>query len=158
MKLKSDLSEMEKLKLIIDKSDQARETLQLVEQLEPLLPITCFEDLTKIKSRTIRFRYGEFDIRMFEEMIPSIVFPIQSTKDLIERVAAMIGTLPKHLALNHKDPAFIRREMNRLAMPGVQANGLPPSQSFQSLGDSLVKAGRITSLGKPETITGKKEE
>ncbi len=132
------------LRLVVEACDDARDVMELAQQLAPLLPITCFKDLEKLK--TITFRDQEFDVEMFASDIPSIVFPIENLATLVRRVAGVVDATPDFVGIQPDSPEFLRRQMERLAMPGVQASGFPRGLYVSHPGKAFQESGRVERL------------
>lgn len=133
------------LRLVVEACDDARDVYELAQQLAPLLPIKKFANIEKLK--TVKFRDQEFEVAMFADLIPSVAFPIDDVETLVRRVAGLVDAVPDFVGVQPDSSEFLRRQVERLAMPGVQASGFPkgvrPSQARKAFED----AGRIVPLG-----------
>lgn len=117
-------------RLIIDEVDEARETYELVEQLIPALPIKHFGDLRDATAGEIRFRGNPFDIGVFEDLLPDVLFPIDDVEKLVQLAYQAVQAAPPHITYDLEDPANARREMRRsLIRRLVGDGGLRPARS-----------------------------
>lgn len=138
--------------LIIAEVDDARDILQLAEQLVPLLPIKSFDELMKAGEKgRMQFRDTPFDVDSLRAFIPAITFPIEDARTLVERLAQMIRMVPPHLGVDVDSPSGMRRRMRRSgmlgpAMPmaigrGMTAIAQDPNASAQSPLGEVGKVG-----------------
>lgn len=113
-------AEQELYSLIIAEVDDARDILQLAEQLVPLLPIRSFDEMAKAGERgRMRFRDTPFDVESLRDFIPPITFPIENARSLVERLAQLIRMVPPHLGVDMESPSGMRRRMRQAGMPGM---------------------------------------
>jgi hypothetical protein len=128
--LESQKYDPELLHLIVGEVDEARETLELVNQLQKELPIRRFDDIRRAvgPDGTIRFRGVAFPIRLFEDRIPKIVYPIEDVRALVERVVELVRMVPKFVANDPRNPENLKRQMGRSWFK--PPNGLPQGAFF----------------------------
>lgn len=136
-------SEEEILHLIIDEIDQAQDILQLVRQLEGVLPIRSFKDLYKAcdEEGKMVFRDTRFDLAIFEGEIPNIAFPIEDMRTLINRVGYLVRLVPPELGADPTKPENVKRRLQRQPLMGIDR--------FSSR--NLV-GGAIVGWGGPSTV------
>lgn len=120
-------SREEVLRLIVEEVDAARDTYELVSQLEHALPIRSFEDLRKAAGEKgeLRFRGTTFNVAEVEGLLPPWAFPVEDLRALVERVAHAVRLTPPDFAVDRTNPDFVSRQMRRQLFGGIP-NGLPP--------------------------------
>ena len=127
---RSDVSHEELLRFVVDEVDQARDIYQLASQLAPLLPISSFDELVRAEQKTkLTFRDTPFDIESLRAHIPSIVFPVDDVRGLVERLGHLVRMVPPHLGVDTGTAEGARRQMRFAAQlaPGlglIQTRGL----------------------------------
>jgi hypothetical protein len=112
----------ELLRLVIEQVDDARDLLQLAEQLAPLLPIKSFDDLLRGGEKgRMRFRDTPFDVSTLRPYVPVIAFPIEDLRGLVERLGYLVRLVPEHMGVDISTPEGMRRQMRRSAtlIPGL---------------------------------------
>jgi hypothetical protein len=111
----------ELMKAIIDEVDEAREVLELAQQLAPALPLRSFEDLHKAVGQQgkIIFRGNAFNVRAFEALVPSLFFPIDDLPKLIALLYETVRLAPTTVTYSDKDPEHAKRRLRRLGIVGM---------------------------------------
>lgn len=144
------------LQLLVEEVDEARETHELVMQLKEALPIRSFHDIITACSKNegdIIFRGKPFDVSLFEEVIPSIIFPIEDIRTLIELVYIVVIRLaPKYITYNLEIPENAKRHVRR-----SQMKMLIPSGAIGPVSVQMPEAGLPGRLGPKEELPKKEE-
>lgn len=122
----SQENDLELLQLIVNEVDTARDTLDIVNQLRRELPIRRFDDIRRAvgSEGIIRFRGQTYPISWFEDMLPSIVYPIEDLRVLVERTSHIVRLIPDHVAGSPDSPQGTRRYLHTAWLQ--PPNGLPP--------------------------------
>lgn len=105
----SGKDDLETLTLIVHEVDEARETLELVSQLAPRLPIKSMRELAG--NGPIRFRGEDYDLGHFTSLVPDFLFPIDSLGNLVQLAALAARMAPPQVEFDHDDPETARRLM-----------------------------------------------
>ncbi len=107
------------MRLVIDEVDDARDILQLAEQLAGFLPIRSMDHLMKeTEGKELRFRNATFTVDSMAAHIPSIAFPIDDVKGLVERLGHLIRMTPPALGVDLESPDGIRRRLRKSSAIG----------------------------------------
>lgn len=123
------------MRLIVEEVDEARETMELVSQLAPRLPIKSAKEL--VGEGVIRFRGEDYDVKNFAAMVPAFVFPIDSKEKLVQLAAMAARMAPPQVEFDHDDPETAKRLMLRILSSRSGAVGTmraPFMQSGQGMG------------------------
>lgn len=130
---RSDVSKEELMRLVIDEVDQARDILQLAEQLSDFLPIRSMDELVKVTDgKEMRFRDATFTTDTLAAHIPSIAFPVDDVRGLVERLGYLVRMAPPALGVDLESPDGIRRRLRQSSAIGsnlglIQANNVAAS-------------------------------
>jgi hypothetical protein len=121
-----DAADQELLAAIVDEVDEARDVFELAKQLTHALPLRSFEDVVKATGPkgTINFRGKPYTITNFTDMVPEVLFPIDSLTKLVTLLAATVRLAPAHLRLSWHDESSARVRLRRLGILGVQGIGV----------------------------------
>jgi hypothetical protein len=100
------------MRLVIEEVDQARDIFQLAEQLIPLLPIRSMDELIKaVAGKQLRFRDTDFDVATLAGHVPSIAFPVEDPRALVERLGHVIRMVPPAMGVDLESEEGIRRRL-----------------------------------------------
>lgn len=130
---RSDVSKEELMRLVIDEVDQARDIYELAEQLSEFLPIRSMDELVKAtEGKELRFRDARFTADSMVGHIPSIAFPVDDVKGLVERLGHVVRMAPPALGVDLESPDGIRRRLRHTSAIGsnlglIQANNVAAS-------------------------------
>lgn len=127
----------ELLKVIIEEVDEAREVLELAQQLAPALPLRSFEDVHKaVDKGKIIFRGNEFNVRAFTALVPTLFFPIDDLQKLVALLYETVRLAPTTVAYNPNDPSHAARRLRRLGIVGMLGKmgqlGAPPGGAIRA--------------------------
>jgi hypothetical protein len=119
-------SDSDLLKLVVEEVDEAREVYELAQQLLHALPLGSFNDIAAAVGNkgVITFRGHQFDVGTFRTLVPTLLFPIDSTQKLITLLNEAVRLAPASLRYNQKDPATAKRRARRLGLLGLPGGGL----------------------------------
>jgi len=117
--------DLELLRLVVAEVDQARDALELVEQVADLVPINSYEELVEGVGNDglIRFRGARFDLRAFEAMVPAVVFPVISLQQLVSLAAHVAALIPGTVGSALDDPERARLLMRRVSLRSATPTG-----------------------------------
>jgi hypothetical protein len=100
------------MRMVIEEVDQARDIYQLAEQLMEFLPLRSMDELIKATDgKQLRFRDSGFDVASLAPHIPSIAFPVQDIRGLVERLGHVVRMAPPALGVDLESPEGIRRRL-----------------------------------------------
>jgi hypothetical protein len=118
------------LQAVVEEVDDARDTLELVQQFVGALPIRSHDELIRATGNesAVHLRGGKFDIRAFADMIPSVIFPVESLEQLVTLAALAVEQIPGNVGYKLSDPEAARRLMRRVSLKNLAATGVigPP--------------------------------
>lgn len=114
---RSEVSAQELMRIVIDEVDQARDIYQLAEQLAGHLPIRSMDELVKaLDGKQLRFRDTNFDVDSLASHIPSIAFPVDDPRGLVERIAHIVRMVPPAMGVDLESPDGIRRQLRHSSL------------------------------------------
>ncbi len=124
VKQSSDSSEHELLLSIVEEVDEAREVHELAQQLVHALPLASFEELVKAvgPKGTINFRGSPHAVANFADVVPEVLFPIDTVPKLVALLAATVRLAPATLRYSDRDEKYARIKLRRLGILGVQGS------------------------------------
>lgn len=112
--------------LVIDQVDDARDLLELAQQLEQYLPIESFKHLdAQVGDRSLQFRDSDFDLRSLGHLIPPIAFPVMSLSGLVERLGEVMRLVPPHLGVDVESEKGARRVLRSQGPLGMFGGSRP---------------------------------
>jgi hypothetical protein len=122
---KEDTQEL--YRLVVEEVDQARDTFELVSQLQRGLPIMTFDDIRRVLGgrETVTFRGHEFSLDAIEAQLPEVALGINDLPALVRRVATLVRMVPDSIGLDPSDPATAKRALRRMEAFGWPPNGWP---------------------------------
>ncbi len=134
----------ELLRLIVEEVDEAHDILTLAEQLHPLLPVKSFNELVrKAGGKPMRFRDTEFDLETLRSHLPNLLFPVEDTKALVERIGHIVRALPDGFGVDAHSEGGERRRLRargqlgpgvgRIPTGGLTAIAIDPRAPLQDL-------------------------
>uniref|UniRef100_Q01Z12 Uncharacterized protein n=1 Tax=Solibacter usitatus (strain Ellin6076) TaxID=234267 RepID=Q01Z12_SOLUE len=114
------------LQMIVDEVDAARDTLELVSQLQRELPLRRFDDVRRAlgPEGLLHFRGQKYPVGWFENAVPSVLFPIEDVRALVERMANVVRLIPDHVGASPDTAYGLERAQKRMWFQ--PPNGLPP--------------------------------
>lgn len=121
------------MQLVIDEVDQARDILQLAEQLSDFLPLRSMDELIKATDgKELRFRDATFTVDSLAAHIPSIAFPVDDVRGLVERLGHLVRMTPSAMGVDTESPDGIRRRLRQSSalsanLGMIQANNVAAS-------------------------------
>jgi len=123
---KAVLNEQELLSLIVTEVKEAREVYELVKQFEGSLPLKDFKDIQKVVGKKgLKFRDIKFNVNLYEDIIPEIIFPIVNMKTLVILASELVHMVPPNFGLDMSKVENVKRHLRRFAMLGERPNGSP---------------------------------
>jgi hypothetical protein len=110
------------LAVVVEEVDEAREVLELAQQLVHALPLRSFEDVVKAVGTkgTINFRGSPRPVQNFAEHVPGILFPIDSVQKLVTLLYETVRLAPAWIKYNDNDPAYAKRKLRRMGILGLK--------------------------------------
>ncbi len=130
---RTDVSKEELMRLVIEEVDQARDIFQLAEQLSDFLPIRSMDELVKATDgKEMRFRDATFTADTLAAHIPSIAFPVDDVRGLVERLGYLVRMAPPALGVDMESSDGIRRRLRQSSAIStnlglIQANNVAAS-------------------------------
>jgi hypothetical protein len=124
----------ELLAIVLEEVDEAREVLELAQQLVHALPLKSFEDVIRALGTDgmIKFRGNPRPARNFAEYVPGILFPIDSTQKLVTILYETVRLAPPFIKYNERDPNYAKRKLRRMGILGLRQGMLGRPSSFFS--------------------------
>ena len=136
------ISREELMQMVIEEVDHARDIQQLAEQFVEFLPIRSMDELIKaVGDKELQFRDTPFDVATLAAHIPSIAFPVEDARGLVERLGYIVRIAPPALGVDLESPEGIRRRLrhtsslasnlgmmqaNNVAASPIVAGAMPP--------------------------------
>jgi hypothetical protein len=118
------------LQAVVQEVDAARDTLELVLQFVGALPIRSHDELIRATGgeSAVTFRGTKFDVRAFADLIPSVLFPVESLEQLVALAALAVEQVPGNVGHDFTDQETARRLMRRVSLKNLAPVGLlgPP--------------------------------
>jgi hypothetical protein len=113
------------LRAIVDEVDEAREVHELAQQLAHALPLKSFDEIGKAlgSQGMITFRGVPYKAADFVDVVPSVLFPIDSVEKLVTLLAATVRLAPRTLRRG-PDDAHQRAKLRRLGLLGLGPIGV----------------------------------
>lgn len=114
------------LAVIVEEVDEAREVLELAQQLVHALPLQSFEDVVKAvgPKREITFRGNPSTVANFAQLVPDILFPINTVEKLITLLYETVRLAPRRIRYSDDDPRHAKRKLRRLGILGANVGVL----------------------------------
>ncbi len=122
MATRESRNDAELMRLVINEVDQARDLYELAQQIAPHLPISSFDELTKINDgKRLRFRDAEFDVESLRAFVPAVVFPVQDLEGLVERLGHVLRMVPPEMGVDVTTESGMRRQLRNTGAvtPGI---------------------------------------
>ncbi|HZZ62896.1 MAG TPA: hypothetical protein VFE63_17325 [Roseiarcus sp.] len=119
-KSSSENGDRDLLRIIVEEVDEAREVHELARQLIHALPLRSMDDVAKAVGGhgNITFRGVPYTVANFANVVPSVLFPIDSVEKLVTLLAATVRLAPRRLPRG-PDDGYAKSRLRRLGLFGL---------------------------------------